>query len=142
MRLARWAGDRTLADRLVLVLHLGYFFIPLGFLLIGASIWIPAVPPSAGIHAWTAGAFGMMTLAVMTRATLGHTGHPLHAGSGTQAIYALVFVGALLRVVAACIGSSVLLNAAGAAWIAGFAGFVLLYGPLLALRKPAWNSRR
>jgi uncharacterized protein involved in response to NO len=141
VRLARWAGDRTFADRLVLVLHLGYFFIPLGFLLIGASIWFATVPPSAGIHAWTAGAFGMMTLAVMTRATLGHTGHPLQAGSGTQAIYALVFVGALLRIVAACIGSSVLLNAAGAAWIAGFVGFAALYGPLLALRKPAWNNR-
>jgi uncharacterized protein involved in response to NO len=141
VRLARWAGDRTFADRLVLVLHLGYFFIPLGFLLIGASIWFATVPPSAGIHAWTAGAFGMMTLAVMTRATLGHTGHPLQAGPGTQAIYALVFVGALLRIVAACIGSSVLLNAAGAAWIAGFVGFAALYGPLLALRKPAWNNR-
>jgi uncharacterized protein involved in response to NO len=141
VRLARWAGDRTFADRLVLVLHLGYFFIPLGFLLIGASIWFATVPPSAGIHAWTAGAFGMMTLAVMTRATLGHTGHALQAGAGTQAIYALVFVGALLRIVAACIGSSVLLNAAGAAWIAGFVGFAALYGPLLALRKPAWNNR-
>jgi hypothetical protein len=35
----------------------------------------------------------------------------------------------------------VLLNAAGAAWIAGFVGFAALYGPLLALRKPAWNNR-
>jgi uncharacterized protein involved in response to NO len=138
LRLARWAGDRTLADRLVLVLHLGYFFIPLGFLLIGASAWVAALPSSAGIHAWTAGAVGLMTLAVMTRATLGHTGRPLQAGSGTQAIYACVFVAAALRIVAACIGSPVLLNCAGAAWIAGFAGFVVLYGPLLAMRKPAW----
>lgn len=141
VRLARWAGDRTLADRLVLVLHLGYFFIPLGFLLIGLSAWTAAVPPSAGIHAWTAGAIGLMTLAVMTRATLGHTGRPLQAGAGTQAIYACAFVAAVLRIVAACIGSTVLLNAAGAAWIAAFAGFVLLYGPLLAMRKPVWSRR-
>jgi uncharacterized protein involved in response to NO len=140
-RLARWAGDRTLADRLVLVLHLGYFFVPLGFLLIGVSIWIAQVPPSAGIHAWTAGAIGLMTLAVMTRATLGHTGRPLQASAGTQVIYACVFVAAVLRIVAACIGSTVLLDAAGAAWIAAFAGFVLLYGPLLALRKPVWSRR-
>jgi len=141
VRLARWAGDRTLADRLVLVLHLGYLFVPLGFLLIGASTWVAAVPPSAGIHAWTAGAIGLMTLAVMTRATLGHTGRPLQAGAGTQAVYACVFVAAVLRIVAACIGSPVLLNCAGAAWIAGFAGFVVLYGPLLAMRKPVWSSR-
>src|SRR5262249_30759783 len=76
VRLARWAGDRTVADRLVLVLHVGFAFVPAGFVLLAASIlWPGAIPPSAGIHAWTAGAIGMMTLAVMTRASLGHTGH-------------------------------------------------------------------
>ena len=141
-RLARWAGDRTLADRLVLALHVGYVFVPLGFLLIGASIFIADVPRSAGIHAWTAGAIGLMTLAVMTRATLGHTGRPLQAGAGTQAIYALVLVSALLRIAAAFVPSTVLLEAAGLAWILGFALFVLLYAPLLALRKPAWAEAR
>jgi len=85
-RLVRWAGDRTFADRLVLVLHVGYLFVPLGFLLIGASVFTGAVPPTAGIHAWTAGAIGLMTLAVMTRASLGHTGRPLEAGIVTQTI--------------------------------------------------------
>jgi len=137
VRLARWAGDRALADRLVLVLHVGYAFVPLGFLLIGASAFLPAVPPSAGIHAWTAGAIGLMTLAVMTRATLGHTGQALKAGAATQAIYGCVLVAALMRIVAALIGSLVLLEYAGIAWIAAFALFVLLYGPLLAAHKPA-----
>jgi len=141
-RLARWAGDRTFADRLVLVLHVGYAFVPLGFLLVGASIFVDAVPRSAGIHAWTAGAVGLMTVAVMTRATLGHTGRPLQAGPATQAIYALVLVAALLRIVAAFSGSLALIDTAGAAWIAGFACFVLFYGPLLALRKPAWAEAR
>ncbi len=142
LRFARWAGDRTLADRLVLVLHVGYAFVPLGFLLIGAACWFDAVPPSAGIHAWTAGAIGLMTLAVMTRATLGHTGRALQAGAGTQAIYALVLLAALLRIVAAFTGSVALLEYSGIAWIAGFACFVLFYGPLLVLRKPAWTEAR
>jgi uncharacterized protein involved in response to NO len=137
-RLARWAGDRAFADRLVLVLHVGYAFVPAGFLLIGASAFTLAVPASAGVHAWTTGAIGLMTLAVMTRATLGHTGRPLQAGRATQAIYALVLVSALLRIAAAFAGSIVLLEYAGAAWIAGFTLFVLFYGPLLAARKPAW----
>ena len=137
-RLARWAGDRTFADRLVLVLHVGYAFVPLGFVLIGTSTFTAAVPASAGIHAWTAGAVGLMTLAVMTRATLGHTGQPLQADAATQAIYAFVLVAALLRIAAAFVPSMMLLDAAGAAWIAGFACFVLVYGPLLALREPAW----
>src|SRR5215470_2629385 len=100
-RLARWAGDRTVADRLVLVLHVGYAFVPLGFALLGASILYPSIMPSTvGIHAWTAGAFGLMTLAVMTRASLGHTGQPLAAGVGTQAIYLLVLCAVTLRMIA------------------------------------------
>ncbi len=137
-RLSRWAGDRTLRDRLVLVLHVGYAFVPLGFLAVGASALTEAVPASAGIHAWTAGAIGLMTLAVMTRATLGHTGRTLKAGAGTQAIYALVLAAALARIVAAFTGSPMLIEAAGIAWIAAFTCFVALYGPLLILRKPAW----
>src|SRR5262249_40443816 len=71
VRLARWAGDHTFADRLVLVLHVAYGFVPLGFLLLGAAVLWPAEwPMSAGLHAWTTGAFGLMTLAVMTRASL------------------------------------------------------------------------
>src|SRR6185437_5115481 len=118
-RLLRWAGDRTLADRLVLVLHVAYAFVPLGFVLIGASCLTAAVPASAGIHAWTAGAIGLMTLAVMTRATLGHTGHALQAGLATQAIYALVLLAAVMRIIAAFTGSLALIDASGAAWIAG-----------------------
>ena len=142
VRLARWAGDRTAADRLVLVLHVGYAFVPLGFFLIGTSVFFSAVPPSAGIHAWTAGAVGLMTLAVMTRATLGHTGQPLQASPSTQAIYALVLLAALLRIAAAFSGSIVLLECGGAMWVAGFAIFAATYGPLLARRKPAWREAR
>jgi uncharacterized protein involved in response to NO len=141
-RLTRWAGDRVFADRLVLVLHVGYAFVSLGFLLLGASSFLGAVPRSAGIHAWTAGAFGLMTLAVMTRATLGHTGRPLDAGLGTQAIYGLVLAAAVLRIVASFTGSMALIEAAGIAWVVGFALFVLLYGRLLAMRKPAWSEGR
>jgi len=141
-RLARWAGYRTFADRLVLVLHVGYAFVPLGFLLLGISVLTDVVPPSAGIHAWTAGAVGLMTLAVMTRATLGHTGQALHAGPATQAIYACVLVGALLRVCAAAHGSMVLLEAGGTLWILGFAGYALVYARLLVTRKPAWAQAR
>jgi uncharacterized protein involved in response to NO len=136
IRLLRWAGDRTLADRLVLVLHVGYGFIPLGFLLIGASVWWSAVPVSAGVHAW-AGAIGTMTLAVMTRASLGHTGHALVATTGTQIIYALVVLAATCRILASFIGSMLLLELAAAAWIAAFGGFVVIYGCILAGRPTA-----
>jgi len=142
VRLARWAGDRTFADRLVLVLHAGFAFIPVGFLLVGAAaLWPAMVPTSAGVHAWTVGAIAMMTLAVMTRATLGHTGRPLAASPGTQAIYALALVAALLRIYAAFDGSVAAMHAAAFAWECAFAGFVFVYGPLLIGRRPVWATQ-
>jgi uncharacterized protein involved in response to NO len=138
-RLARWAGDRALRNRLVLVLHVAYAFVPIGFLLTGAAVLQPDhAPASAGIHAWTAGAVGMMTMAVMTRATLGHTGQKLVATPLTQAIYACLLVAAILRIAAACNGSLGLMHASGTAWILAFAGFVAVYGPKLILRPPVW----
>jgi uncharacterized protein involved in response to NO len=131
-RLARWAGDRTFADRLVLILHIAYAFVPVGFLLLGAAILWPSVwPASAGLHAWTTGAVGLMTLAVMTRATLGHTGRELIASTSTQAIYLCAFVAALVRILAAFEPSSALLHAAAFAWFAAFGGFAVMFGPLL-----------
>ncbi|MBS0247854.1 MAG: NnrS family protein [Proteobacteria bacterium] len=141
VRLARWAGYRAAADPLVLVLHVAYAFMPLGFVLTGLSI-VAALPASAGIHAWTAGAIGLMTLAVMTRASLGHTGHALQAGPATQAIYALVFTGAVLRIVAALSGSLVLLEGGGILWLGGFILFALSYGPILVRQRPAWAEAR
>ncbi|MGN6460201.1 MAG: NnrS family protein [Pseudolabrys sp.] len=134
IRVSRWAGTRTTRERLLLVLHVGYLFVPAGFLLLGASIWlagIHAIPDSAGLHAWTAGAIGMMTLAVMARASLGHLGYPLTASAGTQAIYLVVFVAALLRIVAACTGDHTLLLIAGLGWAGAFLGFAASYGPAL-----------
>jgi uncharacterized protein involved in response to NO len=142
VRLARWAGDRTVTDRLVLVLHIGYAFVPIGFVMIGVSAFVPHMPATAGIHAWTAGAIGLMTVAVMTRATLGHTGQPLQAGRATQAIYILLLAAALVRIVAAFMGSVDLLEVAALAWTAAFILFVALYGPLLAMRRPGWAEAR
>jgi uncharacterized protein involved in response to NO len=141
VRLGRWAGDRTGADRLVLVLHVAYGFVPLGFLLLGASILLPGeVPRSAGLHAWTAGAIGLMTLAVMTRATLGHTGRPLAASLATQLIYFCALIAVTARIAAAFGGAFELLHVAAFAWVAAFGGFVVVYGPLLLRRPPVWQQ--
>lgn len=131
-RLARWRGWRTRADALVAVLHVGYAWIPIGFLVLGASIAFGTPNPSAGLHALTAGAIGTMTLAVMTRATLGHTGRPLHAGNGTIAVYAAVTISAASRVAAGFAPdfATPLLTISGVSWLAAFASFVAIYGPM------------
>ncbi len=130
VRLARWAGDRALGEPLALILHLAYLFVPIGFVLSGLAAWAPEVPFSAGLHAWTVGAIGVMTLAVMTRASLGHTGQALHAGKGALAIYAAVLLAATARIFAALAPqwSFVLLHIAAFAWGLAFIGFALAYG--------------
>lgn len=136
VRLGRWAGERTLPDRLVLVLHAGYAFVPLGFLLGGLAAF-GLVPPGAGIHAWTAGAIGMMTLAVMSRASLGHTGRPLAASVGLQLVYlaALTAAGSRLCAEFHAGWADALLIVATAAWVAAFLGFAVLYGPILCASR-------
>ena len=144
-RLARWAGDRTLRDPLVLILHVAYVFVPLGFVLAGLAA-LGVAPASAGLHAW-AGAIGTMTLAIMTRASLGHTGRALHANAGTIAIYLCIVAAGVARVCAALSLSwawhdpLTLLAIAGAAWTAAFAGFVIVYGPVLTRPSQRAHSR-
>jgi uncharacterized protein involved in response to NO len=132
VRLGRWAGDRTAQERLLLILHVGYLFVPFGFLMNAASAF-ELVPAGAGIHAWMVGAAGIMTLAVMSRATLGHTDHQLAASSATQAIYVAIIVAALSRICAVIepVYSEPLLLVAAFAWAAAFIGFAIAFGPLL-----------
>jgi uncharacterized protein involved in response to NO len=142
VRHLRWAGDRTLADRLVLALHVAYAFVPMGFFLMGAAVLWPAIfPTSAGFHAWMAGAIGLMTLAVMTRASLGHTGQELTASLPTQLIYLCAFIAALSRIIAAFEPSRVLLHVAATAWILAFGGFAVVFGRLLVGHPPVWDTR-
>jgi uncharacterized protein involved in response to NO len=133
LRLARWRGYRAAAEPLVLVLHVAYLFVPLGFFLVAAGIAFPAhLTASGALHGWTAGAVGLMTLAVMTRASLGHTGRPLTATAPTQLIYAAALVAALARIVSAFGWErDLLLNISATAWVMAFAGFAIVYWPLL-----------
>ena len=137
VRLVRWTGYRTFADRLVLILHVAYAFIPAGFILSALSA-LDLIAASAGIHAWTGGAIGTMTLAVMSRATLGHTGRRLEASAATHLIYASVIVAALARVCAALEvdHTGALLSVAGIAWAAAFLGFAAAYSVAF------WSPRR
>ena len=135
-RLVRWRGYAAWREPLLWILHLGYAWLAAGLLLLGINSFAGLLPQTAALHALTAGAVGTMTLAVMTRATLGHTGRALTAGPGTTAIYALVTLAAVLRVLAGMTGAvyEPMLLAAGAAWSGAFGLFVVLYGG--ALMRP------
>lgn len=138
-RLVRWQGLRARKDTLVLVMHVAYAFIPLGFALMAAAYVFPArIAQGAALHCWMVGAVAGMILAVMTRATLGHTGRALYADARTIALYAALLVAAVARVAAALWPSAApsLLWLAALAWIAAFAGFAAIYGPYV------WSPRK
>lgn len=134
LRLGRWQGLSTAAEPLVWILHLGYLWTALGVLLLGLSILAPEMfPRAAAIHALAAGGVGVMTLAMMTRASLGHTGQPLTANRATRAVYVLANLAALVRVGSAFAPQvyDLLLTIAAGLWFAAFGLFVVAYGPLL-----------
>ncbi|MDR3496320.1 MAG: NnrS family protein [Ancalomicrobiaceae bacterium] len=136
-RLSRWQGLRTFADRLVLVLHAGFLLAALGFLFAGVETLRPdLVTQAAAAHVWAIGGIGTMTLAMVTRVTLGHSGRALVASPGTQAIYAAVIVAAVARVAMEFLPDYLLplLYLAAFAWVAAFAGYLWIYAPILAGR--------
>jgi uncharacterized protein involved in response to NO len=128
-RLGRWRGEETLGEPLLWVLHLGYAWLPLGLLLLGLNGSLSFLPPTTALHALTIGAIGTMTLAVMTRASLGHTGRRLVAGPRTTAIYVLITLAALLRLFAPLPGAHYVvgLSLAAAAWCGAFGMFAIFY---------------
>lgn len=133
VRLARWGGLRSVPDPLVFILHVGYAWLPIGLVLLGGSILGLELPRSAAIHALTAGGMATMILAVMTRATLGHTGHELKASAPTVFLYGLITLGAVLRV-AAPLGMApytLAMELSAVAWAGAFLLFLCFYGPIL-----------
>ena len=144
IRLSRWKGRPTFGEPLLLVLHIGYGWLGLGLLLLGLNGLFHILPATAALHALTVGAVGTMTLAVMTRASLGHTGRPLRAGPGTEAIYVLITLAALSRVLSPLAGdeADLALWLAGISWTAAFGLFVACYGGPLAQPRVVGDQAR
>jgi uncharacterized protein involved in response to NO len=134
VRVARWRGLSARREPIVLILHLGYLWLAVSLLLMGVAALDPAsLSGSAALHALSAGAIGTMTLAVMTRASLGHTGRAIATSPATLIIYALVTLGAVLRVAASLVPEFYLLTlfTGGVLWSAAFGLFALTYAPVL-----------
>lgn len=138
VRLARWRGWRTWPEMLLVILHVAYAFVPLGFAAIGIGA-LGFVEERSVMHVLTVGAIAAMMLAVMTRASRGHTGYPLTASRLTAASYAAIVVSALLRPLAEILPvvAAGLYAVSGSAWIMAFALFCVEYGPILVRKRRA-----
>lgn len=132
IRLYRWRGWTVRAQPLVLILHLVYLFVPLGLVTMAAAAmrWID---PPAALHVVTIGTMASMMLAVMTRATRGHTGRQMTSSLPTNISYAAILLCAAIRPLSAFLPEQLDLIHASAAilWLAAFALHLCEYGPML-----------
>ena len=144
VRLAGWRGLSTLREPIVAVLHIGYAWIVIGLALWTIAAATGKISEIAALHAMSSGAIGTMTLAVMSRASLGHTGRPLVASPSITAAFALVSLAALLRTFGPALAPAwynPLMLGAGMLWIAAFSIFAVIFFPILTRPRPSPATR-
>ncbi|MDD5228486.1 MAG: NnrS family protein [Methylococcales bacterium] len=132
-RLASWFVFRIWFVPLLWVLYLGYGWLILGFILTAFAEW-ELVLPSLAIHAFTVGGIGILTLGMMARVSLGHTGRAMKASNVIVSAFVLMNVAALFRVILPMTftsSSNILIYLAVLAWLAAFALFIFVYAPIL-----------
>ncbi|HEU5134620.1 MAG TPA: NnrS family protein [Steroidobacteraceae bacterium] len=138
IRLSGWRSFRTRGEPILWILHVGYAWLPVGLAMKASALLGDAAWAMKWQHALTAGAFATMILAVMTRASLGHTGRPLAVPRAITVAYLLVTLGAVLRVFGVAVFPErylLTVTLSGLAWVLSFGIFVVVYAPIL------WSPR-
>ena len=138
VRLLQWRSLHTLRIPIVWVLHLAYAWLPVGLALKSLAILRGAVYAAFWLHALTIGVLATMILAVMTRATLGHTGRPLAIAPSIAAAYLLLAAAAIVRVFGLLWwphNYPAVVVVSGLLWTGAFVVFVAVYAPML------WSPR-
>lgn len=139
IRMRGWGTLAAARDPLLLVLHVGYLWMAAGLLLGALSAVLPAIPPSAPLHALTAGAMGTFGLGMMARVALGHTGRPLRAPTPVVLAFMAVAAGGLVRVVGPLLATgsaSVVHGVASVLWTMAFTVYLFVYTPVLLRPRP------
>jgi len=133
-RLLQWAAWRTLRLPIVWVLHLSYAWLPVGLGLKAIALLSGAAVGAFWLHALTIGALATMIVAVMSRASLGHTGRALVVHPLTTLAYVMLTAAALIRVfglTALHLNYVSVIVLAALCWSTAFALFVGVYAPIL-----------
>jgi uncharacterized protein involved in response to NO len=133
IRVVSWYSRRYWQVPLLWVLHLGYGWIVVGFLLKAAACF-GLIAPQFTVHALTVGGIGVLTLGMMARVSLGHTARPLRVESSMIIAFILINLATVLRGLLPAIFPlwfSQLVSLSGMLWIAAFLMFVIVYAPIL-----------
>ncbi|HEY8431252.1 MAG TPA: NnrS family protein [Sandaracinaceae bacterium] len=138
-RARAWGARHALREPLLWVLHLGWLVFPLGLALRAAAALTPAVGAAAALHVLTVGTIGVLTLGMMARVALGHTGRPLSAPPAVSAAFVLLALATIVRAAGPMVGgrlSTPALHAAGALWALAFVLYLVRLGPALVTPRP------
>ncbi|MEF8833544.1 MAG: NnrS family protein [Halofilum sp. (in: g-proteobacteria)] len=137
IRLYGWRGLRTWRDPLLFILHIGYGWLALGYLILGFGMLSAGWSDTWALHGLLTGAIGTMTLAVMTRATFGHTGRPLQAGIVMTTAFVAIQGAIVIRLLGPVVGPHAW-HIAGVLWSTAFLLFLLRCGPMFL--RPRINA--
>jgi uncharacterized protein involved in response to NO len=133
-RAAGWGTMHTAHHPLLWILHAGYAWLALGLLLRTLALLVPAIPPAIATHAITVGAIGSLTLGMMARVSLGHTGRTLVAPGPVTWAFGAITAAAFSRVLAPLLAPGWYLSelaVASALWTVAFVLFLVAYGRVL-----------
>jgi uncharacterized protein involved in response to NO len=133
VRFLGWQDPRAWANPMLAVLYAGYLWLIAG-LALDALAGLGLIAPFPALHALTAGAFGVFTLGMMARVTLGHTGRQVATSPATSVAFVLVNAAALARVVPPLVAPAsygTWLALSGTLWMLAFTVFLWVYGPML-----------
>ncbi|CAK0763823.1 conserved membrane hypothetical protein [uncultured Gammaproteobacteria bacterium] len=140
LRLSGWRGERVMNQPILWVLHIGYGWLVIGLALKGLAALAPAaVPPTVALHALTAGAIGTLTLGMMTRVGLGHTGRMLEVSRPIAISYLLIILAAVLRTAGPLLAPEItdrVMRTSGMLWLVAFGVFFVTYLPILTSPRP------
>jgi uncharacterized protein involved in response to NO len=133
IRLAGWYSKGIWSVSLLWVLFVGYGWVAAGLLMQGLGIILP-VPPILALHALTVGGIGVLTLGMMARVAIGHSGRPMKAHPLMGWSFALMVCAAVVRVLVPLFVPtpySLWIDIAGGLWLLAFLPFFILYFPIL-----------
>ncbi|BCG63815.1 MAG: hypothetical protein methR_P1546 [Methyloprofundus sp.] len=137
LRVNNWFVFRIWFVPLLWVLYVGYAWIIIGFLLTALSAY-QIVPANIALHAFTMGGIGVITLGMMARVSLGHTGRILRASQAMAIAFALINLGALVRVFLPMLlpnWYADVIYASTILWLAAFSLFAFIYAPILTTAR-------
>jgi len=132
VRWAGWHDRRVWAEPLLWVLYMGYGWLIVGLALRGFAA-LGKVVVFLPMHAYTVGAIGVLTLGMMARVALGHTGRALEPARTTTAAFVLINLATLVRVFGPIVwpgGYITLVSIAGVLWAIAFVLFLVIYTPI------------